>query len=134
MSTAILNMIFFCGKDTSWSQCNVLQDDNYLMSTFRKKECNQTYILFLGSEQVEQDQAMPEEPQSEPQAESGSSSDLKTTVIEESSSTVEVSEKNTSKVEESKITIEQRVIVAEQSTERVVTLTEEASTHFSSGK
>ena len=91
-------------------------------------------ISFLGSEQVEQDQAMPEEPQSEPQVESGSSSDLKTTVIEESSSTIEVSEKNTSKVEESKITIEQKVIVAEQSTERVVTLTEEASTHFSSGK
>ena len=129
----------FCVKCTSWSQYNVLQDGNYMMSTFRKKRkvcMNQSIkiISFLGSEQVEQDQAMPEEPQSEPQVESGSSSDLKTTVIEESSSTIEVSEKNTSKVEESKITIEQKVIVAEQSTERVVTLTEEASTHFSSGK
>ena len=129
--------MYFRVSSTSWSRCNVLQDDDYRLyfEHFQQNQIclNQSRVFhLLGSEQVEQ--AMPDEPQTEPQEESGSSSELKTTVIEESSSTIEVSEKNTSKVEESKITIEQKVIVAEQSTERVVTLTEEASTHFSSGK
>ena len=64
---------------------------------------------------------------------SESQSETTTKVIEESSSTLEVSEKHTSKVEASKITLEQTVTVAETGSETIVTLQEESSSHFSSG-
>ena len=64
---------------------------------------------------------------------SKSQSETTTKVIEESSSTLEVSEKHTSKVEASKITLEQTVSVAETGSETIVTLQEESSSHFSSG-
>ena len=61
-------------------------------------------------------------------------SEITTKVIEESSSTLEVSETHTSKVEESKIRLEQTVTVSETSSEKVIELQEESSSHFSSGK
>ena len=60
-------------------------------------------------------------------------SEITTKVIEESSSTLEVSETHTSKVEESKIRLEQTVTVSETSSEKVIELQEESSSHFSSG-
>merc|ERR1739848_199411 len=51
-----------------------------------------------------------------------SHSEITTKVIEESSSTLEVSETHTSKVEESKITLEQTVTVSETSSEKVIEL------------
>ena len=59
--------------------------------------------------------------------------EITTKVIEESSSTLEVSETHTSKVEESKITLEQTVTVSETSSEKVIELQKESSSHFSSG-